>query len=335
VLPAGYRYQWEEEMVGAFMESANPGDRPSSRPPVGERLSVLSLAARLRLHGTHTTQRGLVWYQSVQGIALLILLYQALAAMIGVASRVRATALGQIADFNVVVWYPAVGLLWVAVFICFAMGRIGATRLLAVFAGASAVIVSVVIYVVATSHDGAPQPLGVAELARLGWLVVSVVAVFLSPTTAPGRPAVWLAAYAVGSLVLVPMSLGAFASIGLRHPVSDLTDGVPAITIVGMAVAVLLLALGRRSALRWLFALAAFGGGIATVRLLIGADVGAAPLGEVRIGGTTVDLSVLSLGMAIVCLAVGILAVGRIPNVSAPAPGPSAPGDTPVTVGAG
>jgi hypothetical protein len=55
---------------------------PTGRPKPGERLSVVWLALRLRLNGSHTSPRAQVGYRAVHAIALLVLLYQAVAARI-------------------------------------------------------------------------------------------------------------------------------------------------------------------------------------------------------------------------------------------------------------
>ena len=56
-------------MVSAFMESTDGA--ASGRPSLGERLSVVALAIRLWLTGTHASPRGLVWYRAVHIFALL------------------------------------------------------------------------------------------------------------------------------------------------------------------------------------------------------------------------------------------------------------------------
>lgn len=81
-------------MVSAFMEGAYSSDPhadgvTSVRPSLAERFSVVALAVRVRLNGSHATPRGLVWYHMLYGLALMVLLYQALAATISVAFTVR------------------------------------------------------------------------------------------------------------------------------------------------------------------------------------------------------------------------------------------------------
>ncbi len=275
LLPMGYRYHWEEEMVGAFMEGehASPVGDASGRL-LAERLSVAALAARLRLDGSHATPRGVIWYQAWHGFALMILLYQALAATLLVAIRVPAIAVAWplgLADFGFLVPYPASSLLWVAAFACFVMGRLVASRVLVALAAVSTVVITVTMSSVVASGGGYVPPFNAADISRWGWLAVSVIVVFLCPRIATASRPLWFGAYLLGSLVLVPVALNAFASFGLVQRYADLTDAVSAITMVAMAVALLPAILGRRPAVRWLLALAVFGGGVAAVRLMTGA----------------------------------------------------------------
>ncbi len=58
LLPAGYRRQWEDDMVAAFLETMQTGDAETDeyladhgRPSLAEMTSILSLAVRLRIGG--------------------------------------------------------------------------------------------------------------------------------------------------------------------------------------------------------------------------------------------------------------------------------------------
>lgn len=147
-------------MVSAFMEGAYSSDPhadgvTSVRPSLAERFSVVALAVRVRLNGSHATPRGLVWYHMLYGLALMVLLYQALAATISVAFTVRtivkATADGQGIDQGPVmlhffIWSDFLSLLWVAAFGCFVLGRLVATRVLVVLALAATIGVTVTTY---------------------------------------------------------------------------------------------------------------------------------------------------------------------------------------------
>jgi hypothetical protein len=325
LLPANYRYQWEEEMVGAFMEGAHAGDLASGRPLRGERLSVVALAARLRLTGEHATPRGLVWYQALHGLALLILLYQALSATMSVAIRIRAVINyfpleGWSAYLGFLVWSPALGLFWVAAFGCFVLGRLRAARVLVVLGALGGIAMAVVPYVIV---KGTPvPPFGPGDVSRYGWLAVSVGTVLLCSRAMPASRRLWLGAYGVGSLVLVPMMLNVFAPLGIGHQYADLTDNVSMVSIVAMVGALTLAAMGWRPSTRWLLALAVFGGGVAAVRLLTVGPVQLPPFDRPRypdLAELAGNLDVVAVGLAIVCAVVALLLLRRLPG------SPSAP----------
>src|SRR5262245_55491279 len=106
-------------MVSAFMEST-AGGHGVRRPSLGARLSVVALAVRLRLTGSHALQRTPAWSGTIHTFALLVLLYQALAATVGVtriASAVLSSPVVYPADLlsHLVAWgRPAVMLAWIA-----------------------------------------------------------------------------------------------------------------------------------------------------------------------------------------------------------------------------
>jgi hypothetical protein len=320
LLPANYRYHWEEEMVGAFMEGAHAGDLASGRALRGERLSVVGLAARLRLTGEHGTPRGLVWYQALHGLALLILLYQALSATMSVAIRIRSVIdyfplEGWSAYLGFLAWSPALGLFWVAAFGCFVLARLRAARVLVVLGALGGIAMAVVPYVIYRSQGYVP-PFGPGDVSRYGWLAVSVGTVLLCSRAMPASRPLWLCAYGIGSLVLVPMMLNVFAPLGIGHQYADLTDNVSMVSIVAMVGALTLAAMGWRPSTRWLLALAVFGGGIAAVRLL---TVGPVELPPFWTGPRYHDLAalarnldVVAVGLAIVCAVVALLLLRRL-----------------------
>jgi hypothetical protein len=74
LLPAEFRHDWEEDMVNAYLERAEEG-----RPTAGERLSIVALAIRTRLHRGHASARGKLLSRAVHAFALTALLYQSVA----------------------------------------------------------------------------------------------------------------------------------------------------------------------------------------------------------------------------------------------------------------
>jgi hypothetical protein len=322
LLPANYRYHWEEDMVGAFMEGAHTDDQASGRPARGERLSVVALAARLRLSGEHATPRGLVWYQALHGLALLILLYQALSATMSVAYRARDVVTvfpvqGAWSYFGFFLWSPVLNLFWLAAFVCFVLGRLAAARVLAVLGALGGVAMAVVPYVIARIEGMYILPFGPHDVSRYGWLAVSVGTVLLCSRAMPVSRPLWLGTYVVSSIVLVPMMLNVFAPFGIGHQYADLTDNVSMVSIVAMVGALTLAAMGWPPSTRWLLALAVFGGGVAAVRLLTVVPAPLPPFGLRRpadLSQLAGNLDLVAVGLAIVCAVVALLLLRRLPG---------------------
>ncbi|GIJ24713.1 hypothetical protein [Micromonospora lutea] len=90
LLPAGYRRQWEDDMVAAFLETMQTGDAETDeyladhgRPSLAEVTSILSLAARLRIGGPDAPPRTYAWGQGVRLAVLAGVLTQAVMATAG------------------------------------------------------------------------------------------------------------------------------------------------------------------------------------------------------------------------------------------------------------
>ncbi len=336
LLPAGYRHRWEEDMVGAFMDSTDAtdphaGGTGSSRPSLAERLSVAALAIRVRLDGSHATPRGLVWYQVVHGVALMVLLYQAVAATVSVAYGVglvlESTVDGSwaaelqpppILDFFV--WSRVFGLLWVAAFGCFVFGRVAAARVLVVLAALSAVAVTVTTYILVTSQGASWAPFSPGDLSRWGWLAVSVAIVFVYRQHAHTSRRFWIGAYLVGSLILDLETLQPFAPLITPYwewlRLADLTNVASAATVIAMAVALVTVVSGRNRSPHWLLALAAFAGGIGGVRLMTSVARDMRPLGWAGYPVVPAVLDTALIALALACGVVGLLAVRRMPDAS-------------------
>ncbi|MTK01877.1 hypothetical protein [Micromonospora sp. CP22] len=91
LLPAGYRQEWEDDMVAAFLESMDTGDPETTayladygRPSLSEAASIVSLAVRLRL-GADASPRSRRWGQAVRLATLMAMLTHAVLATGGVA----------------------------------------------------------------------------------------------------------------------------------------------------------------------------------------------------------------------------------------------------------
>jgi hypothetical protein len=206
LLPHGYRQTWEDDMVTAILDSTEHSDR--NRPTPAERLSVVSLAVRLRLNGSHARPRWALWYHVAYGIALLVLLYQSVAAT-ATAGYTTAYFL-EVRPGNVGTWYAPlllsryVGLLWVPAFACLVLRRVTAARILATMTVLASLAVALTID---PGNGAAPPPFGLGDASRWGWLAVSAAIVFVTPTDATSSPRLWFAAWVIGSTTVLAYQL--------------------------------------------------------------------------------------------------------------------------------
>lgn len=186
-LPTGYRQAWEEDMVTTLLERG--------RLTAGERLSVVTLAVRLRLAGTPTSSTSEVLRRALYGFALVVAFHQAIAVTEGVSWLARRALDADPLDLRKFVLnayaVPLSGavatwaaLLWVAVFCCLVAGRVVASRVLVV----TLAVVAIGLYSV-PAMLGRPISLGGAVLdqpfgqGRFAWAVflASTVVVLLAP----------------------------------------------------------------------------------------------------------------------------------------------------------
>src|SRR5580658_11106225 len=90
LLPRYYRAQWEQDMIGAFLDGWLTGDPESdeyisrvARPGWAEVTSVAGLAARLYLCGAGAPRRYFAWGQATRWAVLAVLLEHAVRALAG------------------------------------------------------------------------------------------------------------------------------------------------------------------------------------------------------------------------------------------------------------
>jgi len=154
VLPVYYRAQWEEDMVGAFLDGWLTGDPDEDsvtmeydRPTWPEVASVIGLAARLYLGGLGTPRRYFAWGQAVRRAVLVMALVHAVVGLDAlvlldwnrrVISWLPAApaSLGAATPNGVVpatVWY-LVDFAWVMLFVALALGYYRAARVIGVLA---------------------------------------------------------------------------------------------------------------------------------------------------------------------------------------------------------
>jgi hypothetical protein len=304
LLPVGYRQAWEQDMVTSFLQSVE--DTRSQRLTLGERLSVVRLALRLRLNGSHATPRWALWYHVAYGMGLLVLLYQAVAATATAGYTVAFIAMNEHEGGP---WYaPAlllrfVGLLWVPAFACLVLRRAVAARILATTAALAVIGTTVAVIL---EYAPLPFPSDLGNLSRLGWLLVSTAAAFVVPSGAKASPWLWFGAYLIGSAV--------FCWFLLREmwPVSGSSSWVGLGNLTTMSSLALIAALAvafvrGRAARQWLIALGLVAGGLGGVRSARSSGQLVPPFADpARMSlATLVDLALV--GLALLALAVGLV----------------------------
>jgi hypothetical protein len=313
LLPAGYRELWEEDMVSSYLD----GVADSRRRPVGEALSVAWLALGLRFNGSHAATRSRSWRHSALGIAMLATVYESLNATIRFATIAwQHAALDTDASWQnqIAYWWDALSLLWVATFVCLVLGRLAAARAL-VLVTVAYELGPLGLIVKSTFNPSWwvwPGMLLEHSAISQAWLCLTAAAVFLaSREIRPPRR--WLAAYIVAAALVVPVALASVTGPDepswpqwlARLQWVNVGTLLHITFIVGMITALV-------TAHRWLFPLAAFGGGIAAGQLL-GHSYGGDFLYELRQHGTQLWtwVNVTQLGLAVACAIAGLVTMRR------------------------
>lgn len=320
LLPAGYRANWEEDMVTAYLQSS-----PTDRPGLSERLSVVWLALRLRLNGSHASPRAMVGYRTVHAVALLVLLYQAVAATTSVVNGVLfvvQVSLDRPLFFDAsYAWISLSSVFWIPAFACFVWNRFVAARVLVLLGSASAIGITLAMQMAANDPSRIvviePSPITVTDVSRWAWLALSVVAVFVTPSGARASRRLWVGAYLVGSAFTVAVVLGAsFAvrdgSLLYYYPWLWFAADISVLASTGLAVAMLVV-LGTSRSPHWLVALALTACGLGGVQLL-SAHLRSWSPGPPAVSGPSDTLDVVLLALALVCAAVGLLRWRRVPG---------------------
>ncbi len=208
ILPSGYRAVWEEEMVGAFLDSVATGDPETDeyradfgRPGWSEVASVVTLAIRLRTGAAGTTPRYLAWGQAVRLVALVGLLVQAAWGLViiglGLWLAGRLTLLpapppawtqGPPVDL----WHrvtDAAWLAWLLAYIAVLLGHVRAARWVAVLAMVPAVL-SMLWHVFALGAG--PNTFTEWYLMLLKGLVVLALTAWIPTRDQRGAPLLWI-----------------------------------------------------------------------------------------------------------------------------------------------
>jgi hypothetical protein len=294
-------------MVTAFLQGAEASG--ADQPTLAERLSVGALALKLRLNGSHAGPRWAPLYRVGHGVALIVLLYQAVAATAQAGFGVGLLMTNGVPGWyqSPFIWSKFSGLLWVPAFALFVLRRFTAARVLAMLAVTAEIALTAVI--VGIGQAG-PGPFGLGDASRWGWLAVSAVAVLIASPDAKASPRLWFGAYLVGCLSTSLVWLPAF--IPRVYTYSRWIHGERGITTaalsIAMAASFVRLWPTRRSP-HWLLALALVGGGISGMRLARSLDQTTPPFDQ----KLPVDmLDVTLVGTAAAGLIVGLVAWHRM-----------------------
>ncbi|GAB3859943.1 hypothetical protein GCM10029963_62020 [Micromonospora andamanensis] len=289
LLPVGYRRQWEDDMVAAFLETMQTGDAETDeyladhgRPSLAEVTSVLSLAARLRVGGADAPPRPYAWGQAVRLAVLTGVLLQAVMATAGLAVTLWLSgALGWLpaptSEWVVVPpassWQATLsvaGYAWLPAFLALVLGH----RRVAQAVAAVAVVPQAV--AVAVEQATGPVPLTVTPWAMLlvELLLLVAMSAFQRDAAAVARRP-WLLALPIGILAVpVPLFLAQATMPALR-----LLDwpGLCCVLVV-VAMAVNLVACASRPPVRtlpWSLALVLLAAAALALRIATLPDIGA------------------------------------------------------------
>ncbi|MBQ1051635.1 hypothetical protein KBX50_24605 [Micromonospora sp. C51] len=231
LLPTGYRRQWEDDMVAAFLETMQTGDAETDeyladhgRPSLAEVTSIVSLAVGLRIGGPDAPPRPYAWGQAVRLAVLAGVLTQAAMATVGLAVTLWLT--------GALSWLPAptsewalvppssswqatlnvAGYAWLPAFLALVLGHRRAAQAVAVIAIVPKAIA------VAVEQSSGPAPLTVAAWAML--LIELLLLVAMSAVHRDGAPVArrrWLLALPAGILAVpVPLFVAQATTPALR-----------------------------------------------------------------------------------------------------------------------
>ena len=253
VLPAEYRAEREEELVATFLESTWTGDeeydawlRECGRPDLPEVLSVLALAARVRLAGRAGDPGAYAWGQAVRALVLVCLLVNALVLPMALAQHVwlaadlplpAATRDAIIGSPQVPAWLSAVDwlvlLTWFSAFLALVLGRRRVAAGLALTAlaplVASALLAAADVVLGRAPRSGSPATL--LTLITINVLLVLALAAFHDGAPPLDRRR-WLARLAIGS-VLIPVP----GVLLLLQPGHSVALGAPDVLVIAWLAA--------------------------------------------------------------------------------------------------
>ncbi|MFG3708336.1 hypothetical protein ACGF7U_26870 [Micromonospora sp. NPDC047670] len=333
LLPAGYRQEWEDDMVAAFLDSMDTGDPDTTayltdygRPSLSEVASIVSLAVRLRLGGADASPRSYAWGEAVRLATLMAMLTHAVMVTASIAVALWLT--GKVA------WLPApapelaltptgnawhtawnlAGYAWLPAYVALVLGHRRVARAVALLA--------VVPPAVTTAVE---QAAGVAPLSVAPWAMRLVDVLLLLAMAAfhhgvpPVRPRPWLLALPIG-ILLVPVPLFVVQANTPALRMLDWPGLSCAVVTAAMAVHLAVRVSGRASrTLPWSLALTLLGAATLALRAATLPDHrGQAERGALAALASLEVVAVLAVGAPLAVLA--LRALRRLPA------SPAAPG---------
>lgn len=217
LLPPDYRQQWEQDMLGTFLQSEHarlPDDEADldihgpAYPRWSDIFGVARLAVGVRLGtaGPHPAPRAAAWGAAVRLVALIGLLVPAAFSLVVLPTTVISSL---VAPRDQVVLTVGVGVGWIASYVCLVLGRQMWAKTLA----AAAFLVTVVSSVIFQAADGLQGVALVLALPYWWGIAVPVVAlVAWQPAVAvPSRW--WLAALPAATAIYVVVNLPAWFGV--------------------------------------------------------------------------------------------------------------------------
>ncbi|MCX4472483.1 hypothetical protein OOK41_19610 [Micromonospora sp. NBC_01655] len=338
LLPAGYRQEWEDDMVAAFLESMDDDDPETAeyaadygRPGLAEVASIVSLAVRLRLGGSQAPARSYAWGQAVRLATLMAMLTHAV--MVTASIAVTLWLSGRIAWLPAPapawaltppsgIWHTAwnlAGYAWLPAYLALVLGHRRVAQAVALLA----IVPPAVTTAVEQATNDVPLSVTPWAVRLIDILLVLAMAAFhRDAPPVPRRP--WLLAIPIG-ILLVPLPLFAIQATSQAPRLLDW----PGLSCVMVTAAIAVRLAGRASrqsasTLPWSLALTLLAATTLALRLVTLPDyIGQAQ--RTALGTIAVTEAIAVLAVALPLAGRAIRALRRLPPIPADAQAPTTP----------
>jgi hypothetical protein len=341
ILPAGYRAEWEEEMVATFLQSMATGDADEAeyladygRPGWSEVASVAALAVRLRLPvvhrhvgGSDAPPRSRLLGDALRTVALLGLLAQAALSTVGLAVHLwlagKVPGIAPPQDE----WVGPVTALWpttlvvlfsvaLPAYLAMVLGHWQVARLLASISLGTAVVAAV-----ADAVNGNPLLLSRSIALLIDGLLLASLWAF-HRTAAPVRRRPWLLALPVG--LGVAAGVFGFSTIPATRGLLDWPALCCLAVTAAIAAHLAAAAVGRaRPVGEWPLALALIAAAVLGQRLItlpeFAGNVPAAERAAVLLAGGVEVAAVVAVGLPVALRSLRAWRRLPVPTAAAPA----------------